>query len=40
MQLLSEIKDEYSIKTFNLVQNNGNNFCDRIANLLLGEGIP
>jgi hypothetical protein len=40
MQLMDEIKDEYTLKTFNVVLNNANNFSDRLANLLLGKGIP
>jgi hypothetical protein len=40
MQLLDEIKEEFTIKTYHIIRNNINTFADRIANLLLGQGIP
>lgn len=37
---LGEIKDEFTVKTFNVVNNNYNNFTDKVATILVGDGIP
>lgn len=40
MELLAEIKDEFTIKTYHILKNNINTFSDRVSQLLLGDGIP
>lgn len=36
MQMIGEIKDEFSIVKYNVVKNNVNHFSDRLTSLLLG----
>ncbi len=40
MELLRDISDRYTERTYNVITNNCNNFTDEVAMLLIGEGIP
>jgi hypothetical protein len=37
---LDDIKDRFTIDTYDLFTHNCNNFTDECANFLIGEGIP
>jgi len=40
MELLRDISDRYTERTYNVITNNCNNFTDEVSMLLIGEGIP
>ena len=40
MELLRDISPRFQANNFHLLQNNGNNFTNECALLLLGEEIP
>jgi hypothetical protein len=40
MELLRDLKDRFSMNTYNVMTNNCNNFTNEAAELLLGHGIP
>ena len=40
MELLRDISPRFSMHTYNILNNNCNNFTNECAELLIGEGIP
>lgn len=40
MELLRDISEKYTQKTYHVFKNNGNTFTDEVATLVIGEGIP
>lgn len=40
MELLRDISDRFTANTYNVLNNNCNNFTNEVSLLLLGQGIP
>ena len=40
MELLKDISEKYTERTYHVFTNNGNTFTDEVAQLVTGEGIP
>jgi len=40
MELLKDISDKYTERTYHVFNNNGNTFTNEVATLVTGEGIP
>ena len=40
MELLKDISEKYTAKSYHVFNNNSNTFTDEVATLVIGEGIP
>ena len=40
MELLKDISERYTSKTYHVFNNNGNTFTNEVATMVLGEEIP